>query len=54
VGQEYNEKVFSVYTPSILHGVLVGAKLPIDANGLWSAYIGRTRKPKDLTRDISM
>jgi hypothetical protein len=23
--QEYNEKVFSVHTPSILHGALVGA-----------------------------
>jgi hypothetical protein len=31
MGQEYNEKVFSDFTPSILHGVLVGACF------LWSA-----------------
>ncbi len=53
MGQEYNEKVFSVDTSSILHGVLVGAKLPIDRNGLRSAYIGGIKETKDLTRDIS-
>jgi hypothetical protein len=31
MGQEHNEKVFSDFTPSILHGVLVGACF------LWSA-----------------
>ncbi len=32
MGQEYSEKVFHVHTPSIEHGVVVGAGL------LWASF----------------